>query len=86
MGADIKANTRGGGALELGDSRLFEDGSERGGALVSDLVAAETADEGQDGIGERVGVSMGADRKANTLRGGGEFKAVARTRVSPASY
>ena len=67
MGADIKANTRGGGALELGDSRLFEDGSERGGALVSDVVAAETAGEGQDGTGERVGVSMGADRKANAL-------------------
>ena len=48
-GADIKANTRGGSALELGDSRLFEDGSERGGTLVSDVVAADAASEGQDG-------------------------------------
>ena len=45
-GADTKANTRGGGALELGDSRLFEDGSERGGAIVSDLVDADTAQHG----------------------------------------
>ena len=51
-GADIKANTWGGGALELGDSRLFEDGSERGGALGSDLVVADTA------VGE-VGVVRG---------------------------
>ena len=65
-GAGRKANTRGGGALELGDLRLLEDGSERGGALVSDVVAVETAREGQDGNGERVGVSTGADSKANT--------------------
>ena len=43
MGADTKANTRGGGALERGDSRLFEDGSERGGALGSDKVVIEAA-------------------------------------------
>ena len=36
--ADTKANTVGGGALELGDSRLFQHGSERGGALGSDVV------------------------------------------------
>ena len=45
-GADTKANTRwlvrGCGALELGDLRLFEDGGERGGALVSDVVVLET--------------------------------------------
>ena len=46
--------------------RLFEDGSERGGALISDLVAPETASDGWDGDGERVGVSMGADREANS--------------------
>ena len=45
-GADTKANTRGRGALELGDLRLLEDGSERGGALVSDPVLCETASEG----------------------------------------
>jgi hypothetical protein len=31
------------GALEKGDLRLLEDGSERGGALVSDMVLSETA-------------------------------------------
>jgi hypothetical protein len=65
-GADTKANTRGGGALEVGDLRLLEDGRERGGALLSDVVVRDTASEGQDGIGETVGVSTGADRKANT--------------------
>jgi hypothetical protein len=44
----------GGGALEFGDLRLLEDGSERGGALGSDHVVAETADEGRSGDGERV--------------------------------
>ena len=64
-GADTKANTRwlvrGCGALELGDLRLFEDGGERGGALVSDEVALETAKEGWSGDGERAGVAAGAD-------------------------
>ena len=36
----------GGGALEVGDHRLLEDGSERGGALVSDVVDRDTASEG----------------------------------------
>ena len=49
MGADTEANTRGGGALEMGDLRLLEDVCERGGALVSDLVVSETVSEGQDG-------------------------------------
>ena len=39
----------GGGAPEVGDHRLVEDGSERNGALVSDVVASETASEGQGG-------------------------------------
>ncbi len=34
---------KGGGALQVGDLRLLEDGSERGGALGSDLVVADTA-------------------------------------------
>ena len=67
MGADIKANTRGGGALELGDSRLLEDGGECGGAFVSDVVAVETAKHGRGRGGERPGVSKGADRKASSL-------------------
>jgi len=45
MGADVKANTGGGGALQLLDLRLLEDGGERGGALDSDVVAVETAVE-----------------------------------------
>ena len=48
------------------DLRLLEDGGERGGALGSDVVAPEAASEGQDGNGERVDVSMGADTRANT--------------------
>eukprot|EP00964_Phaeocystis_antarctica_P115279 scaffold79253_cov51-Phaeocystis_antarctica.AAC.1 len=43
MGADTKANTRGRGALEVGDLRLFEDGGERGGALGQDGIVRETA-------------------------------------------
>jgi len=48
----------------MGDHRLLEDGSERGGALVSDHVVLETAARGGDS--KRVGVSMGADTKANS--------------------
>ena len=59
MGADAKANTGGGGTLELGDSRLFEDGSERGGAPVSDIVVADTAGEGRSEDGEKAVVSRG---------------------------
>ena len=65
-GADTKE--KGGGALELLDLRLFEDGGERGSALGSDVVARNTASEGQDGNCERVGVSMGADRKGTLYR------------------
>ena len=57
----------GSSALEMGYHRLLEDGSERGGALVSDVVVTETADEGRSRDGERVAsVSMGIDTKANT--------------------
>ena len=69
MGADSarKRTLWGSTALEMGDHRLLEDGGERSGALGSDAIAFETASEGWGGNGERVGVSMGADRKANTL-------------------
>ena len=60
----------GGGALQLGDLRLLEDGSERSGALSSDFVLSETVSEGWSGDGERVGVSMGIDTKANTRANG----------------
>ena len=50
MGADTRANTAsGGGAPQLGDLRLLEDGGERGGALVSDLVVPQTVSEEQSG-------------------------------------
>ena len=52
------------------DLCLFEDGGERGGALGSDVVVCDAASEGQDGNGERVGVSTGADTKANGWGGG----------------
>ena len=45
----------GGGALEVGDLRLVEDGSKLSGALGSDAVASDTASEGQDWTGETVG-------------------------------
>ena len=47
----------GGGAPEVGDLRLLEDGGKRGGALGSDVLARDTASDGQDGNGERVGAS-----------------------------
>ena len=50
------------------DLRLLEDGGERGDALGSDVVARDAVSEGHDGNGERVGVSTGTDRKANTIR------------------
>ena len=45
----------GGGAPELGDLRLVEDGGEREGTLVSDRDKTETANEGQirNGVGEQ---------------------------------
>ena len=47
-GADSarKRTLWGSSALEMGDHRLLEDGSERGGALVSDTIEFETASEG----------------------------------------
>ena len=41
-GIDTEIKRSGGGALELGDLRLLEDGSERESALGSDSVALET--------------------------------------------
>ena len=70
MGADSarKRTLWGSSALEMGDHRLLENGSERGDALDSDVVVSETASKGWGGDSERVSVSMGIDRKANTLR------------------
>ena len=66
-GADMISNSMGGGgALEVGDLRLLEDGGECGGALTSDAVEPDTA---KDGLGmgggtvrEQVRLSAGADR------------------------
>ena len=42
----LKQTLWGGGALELSDPRLLEDGGERGDALGADAVAPNTASEG----------------------------------------
>ena len=65
-GADTKASN-GSGALKIRDLRLLEDGSECGGALVSDAIVDETAKHGRGPAGERPVVSMGADTNANSL-------------------
>ena len=41
-----KQTLKGGGALELLDLRLLEDGGERGGALGSDVIVRDAASEG----------------------------------------
>ena len=68
-GADTTANTRGGGAHQLGDLCLLEDGGERGDALGSDAVVQETVNERRDEDGETAGVSRGVDAKAGTGAG-----------------
>ena len=57
----------GGGLPQFGDLRLLEDGSERGGAVGSDVVARETVNERRNEDGATAGVSRGADEKANTM-------------------
>ena len=72
MGIDTgKLTLWGGGAPQLGDLHLLEDGGERGGTLVSDMVVPQTVSEEQSGDGEEAGVSMGVDKKANTIGPGG---------------
>ena len=59
----------GGGALQLLDLRLLEDGGERGGALGSDIVGRDAAStRGRMGTVKRVGVSTGADTTLRWLR------------------
>ena len=62
-GADTKANTWGSGSLEVGDLRLLEDGSERGGALDSNVIVPETARDGWEQACQR------ALTRKQTLRG-----------------
>ena len=60
MGVDTRKRTLwGGGPPQLGDLRLLEDGSECGGALISDGVVPQTVSEEQSGDGERAGVVNG---------------------------
>ena len=66
MGVDRKRTLWRGGALKVCDVRLFEDGGELGGTLVSDVDVRQTVSEEQSGDGERSGVSRGIDTKANT--------------------
>ena len=58
----------GGGALEVGDHRLLEDGSERGGALVSDEVAFDTARDGCRGQSKMAGACQRTLTERRTLR------------------
>ena len=82
-GADKQAN-RGGSALEVGDLlRLLEDGGERGGALVSDLVPSETVSEGRSGNDGRASVSTGADMEANTWGAAANLSEVTALPLSP---
>ena len=61
------ANTlRRGGAREVGDLRLLEDGSKRGGALESDLVFSETASMGGEAGAEAYQWALTENR---TLKG-----------------
>ena len=72
-GADAKANTIGGGALEVEIISLLEDGSERGGALVSDAVVPDTTRDGW-GHSERAGACQRALTRKQTLWGGGALE------------
>ena len=73
MGADKKANTVGGGTLEIGDLRLLENSSECGGALGPDVVPIETA-RGLGGGSERAGACQWALTERRTLSGGGALE------------
>ena len=62
-GRGHKSERLGGGALQVGDLRLLEDGCERGGALVSDPVPSETASQGRSGKDGRASASTALTRK-----------------------
>ena len=59
-----KQTLRGGGALQVCDLCLAEDGGECSGTLLSDPVLRETAERGMERV--RTSVSTGIDTKANT--------------------
>ena len=87
MGADSarKRTLWGSSALEMGYHRLLEDGSERGGALVSDVVAEETVSEGWDRDGERADVSTGIDRGNSRCVRGARLRVVICVSLSTAA-
>ena len=68
-----KRTLSGGGALEVGDHRLLEDGSKRRGALGSDAVVPDTARDGW-GHSERAGACQRALTRTRTLLGGGALE------------
>ena len=68
-----KRTLSGGGALEVGDHRLLEDGSKRRGALGSDAVAPDTARDGW-GHSERAGACQRALTGRRTFWGGGALE------------
>ena len=76
-GADRKANTLGGGALERGHDAALEQLEQLGDARCSVGAAAVTIDAAELVVGQTAkgkgGVSMGADTRANT-RGGGALE------------
>ena len=64
----------GGGAPQVGDLRLLEDGGERAGALNSYLVVPQTVSEEQSGDGERYQECQWALTRKRTLWGGGALE------------
>jgi hypothetical protein len=66
----------GGGAPQVGDLCLLEDGGERSGALSSNIAEPKTASEGRSGNGGRASMSTGADKNRTLGEGRGEGDAL----------
>ena len=69
-----KQTLGGGGALEIGDLCLLQNGSERGGALISNLIISETVSEGWRGDAVREQACQRALTRKQTLWGGGALQ------------
>ena len=82
MALTEKRTLSGGGALEVGDHRLLEDGSKRRGALGSDAVVPDTARDGW-GHSERAGACQRALTRKQTLQGGGALQRGDRAPLEP---
>ena len=59
-----------GGALEVGDLRILEDGGKRGGALISDVILGETVSEGWRGDAVKEQACQRVLTQKRTRRGG----------------